>query len=124
MRSGIVTFEDNVLGSTCDELEALGRDFAEYVLRYLQDVFSGKIDHRGFMPFTSYLGVEMFLAQVGNRFIVFAVEMDDMNDLKISIMFAGQHGVAVTIGALSWDGFNYAALKAGIIHARAKVWFD
>jgi hypothetical protein len=122
--SGIVTFEHPELGSACDELEALGLDFVERVLLHLRDVYSGKIKYRTLATFDSYLGIEMFDARIGNKFVVFSVETDEMDDLKISILFAGEHGVAVRAGALSWDGANYAALKAGIVKARAIVWFD
>lgn len=120
----IVAFEHDRLGSAYDELEAMGLDFAADVLCFLQDVYTRKNDHRKFRPFAVYKGVEMFEAKLGDRVVVFSVEINPMNDLKITIMFAGQHGVAVRVGALTWDGNNYAALRTGIVQARASVWFN
>ena len=51
--AGIVAFEDPALGSACDELEALGPDFAERLLLYLQKVQSKMIDYRTLKPFAT-----------------------------------------------------------------------
>jgi hypothetical protein len=122
--ANIVTFEHDELGDACDELEALGLRFAEQLLVYLQKVQSKKVDHRTLNPFVTYEGVEMFLAGFGNEFAVFAVEIDALGDLKVSIMFAGQRNVPVAAGKFLWDGFDYDALRANVIIRRAAVWFD
>jgi hypothetical protein len=125
MSSGITAFEHAELGSACDELEALGWDFAEDLLLYLQKVLSKQIDHRKLMPFATYNGVEMFMAAMGgNEFAVFSVEIDTLGDLKVSIMFAGRRNVPITHSALSWDGSDYTALRTNILNRRAAVWFD
>jgi hypothetical protein len=125
MSSGIVCFEDANLGSACDELEALGQNFAENLLGYLQQVLSKQIDYRRFEPFATYEGVEMFMAAMGgSEFAVFSVEIDTLGDLKVTIMFAGRHNVPVTHSAFSWDGNNYAALRKNILNRRAAVLFD
>jgi|SRR5262249_48638072 len=123
MDAGIVAFEDGPLGDVCDELQVLGAEFLEQILVHLQEVRTGQVDHRGLRPFCSYQGVEMFQAKIGAKFVVFAVELEKDGDLKISIMFAGQQGVRIAYGALSWDGHDYAALRQGIIKARATAWF-
>jgi hypothetical protein len=122
--AGIVAFEDDQLGSACDELESLGPNFTERLLRYLQRVQSKNINHRKLMPFATYEGVEMFLATIENGFAVFAVEIDTLGDLKVSIMFAGRQNVPITGGTFSWDGSDYHALRTNIINRRAAVWFD
>jgi hypothetical protein len=60
---------------------------------------------------------------VRNKFAIFAVEIDDMGDLKVTLMLAGQHGVPMQAGTSSWNGVSYPSLKAGILNARAAVWF-
>ena len=120
----IVSFEDPQLGDASDELEGLGHDFACEVLLYLQRVHSKAVDHRTLLPFDTYQGVEMYHCSMGtNKFATFAVEIDDMGDLKVTLMLAGQHGVPMQAGTSSWDGVSYPSLKAGILNARAAVWF-
>jgi hypothetical protein len=120
----MVSFEDSQLGDACDELERLGQDFACEVLLYLQKVHSKTVDYRNLYPFHTYQGVEMFHASIGgNKFVIFAVEVDDMGDLKVSLMLAGQHGTPMQVGSFSWDGVSYPSLKAGILNARVAVWF-
>jgi hypothetical protein len=120
----IVSFEDDALGDAAAELLALGADYARDILLYLQRVHNGSIDFRTLAPFSACKGVEMFHASgSGNKFAVFSVEIDGMGDTKITLMLAGQHGVPMQAGNHSWDGNNYSALKAGILDARATVWF-
>jgi hypothetical protein len=120
----MVSFEHPELGDASAELERLGEDFACEVLLYLQRVHSKAVDYRNLNPFQAFQGVEMFHASMGGtEFAIFAVEVDDMGDLKISLMLAGQHGTPLQTGASFWDGVNYPALKAGILNARAQVWF-
>jgi len=124
MGGALVSFEDPHLGSASVELEALGLAFIELALVHCQEILRGTIDHRRLLPFTTYNGVEMFQAMVANDFIVFSVEQDQMNDLKITIMFAGRHGQAATAGLGRWNGDNYQELKANIILPRAIAWFN
>jgi hypothetical protein len=121
--SGIVTFEDGILGSASAELSALGVEVAAEVLLYCQEVYSGRVDYRRFKVFASYHGIEMFLAKISDDFIVFSVEVDGIGDLKVTIMFAGRHGVTATAGGFTWDGNNYAALSVGVIRPRAIALF-
>ncbi len=86
------TFEDEALGSAFDEMRALGRKFSEEMLNHCHKVDTGEIDFRRLMVVATYRGVEMFRAQIGMNFIVYAVEVDAQNDLTLTIMFAGQHG--------------------------------
>jgi hypothetical protein len=122
--AGIVAFEHPELGNACDELEALGPDFTERLLRYLQRVQSKDIDHRTLQPFATYQGVEMFLATTGDDLAVFSVEVDTHDDLKISIMFAGRRKVPIARSPLTWDGNDFSALRTNIIFPRAAAWFD
>jgi hypothetical protein len=117
------TFEDETLGDAFDEMIALGPEFSAKMLGHCHRVDSRQIDHRGLLVFATYKGVEMFLAQIGANFIVYAVELDAQNDLTLTIMFAGQHGRPTTAGLHSWDGTNYAKLASGIIQARAAAHF-
>jgi hypothetical protein len=119
----MVAFEDPQLGNAGDELEGFGHEFACEVLIYLQKVYSQAVDFRNLFPFATSQGIEMFQALMGTKFAIFAVEVDDMGDLKITLMLAGQHGVPMQAGAFSWDGNSYEALKTGILNARAAVWF-
>jgi hypothetical protein len=120
----MAAFEHPQLGDASAELERLGEDFACEVLIYLQKVHSKTIDYRNLSPFHVFGGVEMFLASMGgSEFAIFAVEVDDMGDRKITLMLAGHRGTPMQAGAFSWDGVNYPALRAGILNARAAVWF-
>ncbi len=120
----LVSFEDPRLGDASDALESLGLDFACEVLLYLQKVHSKAVDCRNLNPFHTFQGVEMFHASMGgNEFAIFAVEVDDVGDLKVTLMLAGRHGTPMRAGTFSWDGFNYPSLRAGILNARAAVWF-
>jgi hypothetical protein len=120
----MVSFDDPQLGDAADELERLGGDFSAEVLLYLQKVYRKDIDYRTRNPFYIYQGVEMFHASMGgNEFAIFAVEVDDMGDLTISLMLAGRHGTPMQAGAFSWDGVSYPALRSGLLNARAAVWF-
>ncbi|OCX29115.1 hypothetical protein QU42_19460 [Bradyrhizobium sp. UASWS1016] len=119
----IVGFEDPNLGDASDELEKLGYDFATDVFIYLQKVVIGSVDFRTLAPFYTFNGIEMFQASMGSKFAIFAVEIDDMDDLTVTLMLAGEHGVRMTAGGHSWDGNSYASLGAGILKARASVWF-
>lgn len=120
----MVGFEHPLLGDASDELRRLGDDFSCEILLYLQKVHSKVIDYRNLAPFHAFRGVEMFLASRGNEFAIFAVEVDQMGDLKLSLMVAGQHGAPMHAGTFSWDGFDYPSLRTGILNARAAVWFD
>ena len=112
------------MGGASDELERLGNDFACEVLLYLQKVHRKAIDYRNLYPFHTFQGVEMFHASMGgNEFAIFAVEVDDMGDLKVTLMLAGLHGTPMQAATFSWDGVSYPSLKAGILNARAAVWF-
>ena len=90
---------------------------------HCQGVEAGQIDFRTFGVFATYHGVEMFLAAIAGKFIIYAVELDRTGDLKVTIMFAGEHGVSATAGTFSWNGQHYPALASSIIQARAAVWF-
>lgn len=120
----IVSFEDATLGSASAELEALGFELAAELLLHCQEVLSHQKDYRRLKVFTTYNGVEMFLATVGNALMVFSVEPDEIGDLKITIMFVGQHGSPTAAGGHSWNGSDYVELRTGIVRARASVWFD
>jgi hypothetical protein len=124
MSSSIAIFDDPNLGSAPAELKRLGVDFIEAVLIHCQDIIRGIKDYHRFLPLTSYRGVEMFRASIGDSFIVFSVEQDQMNDLKITIMFAGQQGRAVAAGLGAWDGSDYDQLVASIIQPRAIALFN
>jgi hypothetical protein len=119
----MVSFEDSSLGSASNELRGLGMEFALDMLAHCQRVEASQIDFRTLAIFATYHGVEMFQAKIAGKFIIYAVELDRTNDLKVTIMFAGEHGVSATAGTFSWDGQSYAALASSIIQARAAVWF-
>jgi hypothetical protein len=120
----IVTFEDGSLGDASAELRALGTDFALDILLHCQKVHNRKIDYRKLQPFDVYRGVEMFQASIGSKFIVFSVESDFEGGLKLTIIFAGQHGLPAQAGKWEWNGYDYDAFRAGILRARAAKWFD
>lgn len=120
----IVSFEHDMLGSASAELEALGVELATEMLLHCQEVDSKRIDYRRLKVFSAYSGVEMFLATIGDALMVFSVESDESGDLKITIMFAGRHGISAASGAHIWNGNDYAALRTGVVHARAVAWFD
>ncbi|OAF04038.1 hypothetical protein AYJ54_24610 [Bradyrhizobium centrolobii] len=119
----LVSFEDPQLGDAADELEQLGHNFACEVLLYLQKVHCGSVDSRDLSPFYTYRGVEMFQAVSANKFVIFAVEFDDIDDVTVTLMLAGEHGVPMSAGGSSWNGNDYSVLKTGILNARASVWF-
>jgi hypothetical protein len=119
----MVSFDDPVLGDAAAELQSLGTNFACRILLYLQKVDSKQINSAHLKPFYTYLGVEMFLASTGNNLAIFAVELDPVGDLTITLMFAGQHGVAKQYGTFYWAGSNYGELASGILAARAAIWF-
>jgi hypothetical protein len=120
----MVSFEHPQLGDAADELARCGPEFACEVLLYLQEVHSKAIAYRSLNPFYRFQGVEMFHASMaGSEFAIFAVEADDGGDLKVTLMLAGQRGSPMQVGPFSWDGFNFPSLKAGILNARAAVWF-
>ena|SRR5271166_5111315 len=120
----MTTFEDKELGSAFDEMCALGRKFSEEMLCHCHKVDRGEIDFRKLLVFATYEGVEMFLAMIGQDFIVYAVEIDEQNNLTLTIMFAGQHGRSARAGLHSWNGTAYQQLVSGIIQARAAAHFD
>ncbi|RXG87329.1 hypothetical protein [Bradyrhizobium zhanjiangense] len=119
----LVSFEDPQLGDAADELEQLGHDFACEVLLYLQKIHSGSVDARNLSPFYTYRGVEMFQIFGGDKFAIFAVEIDGDGDVTVTLMLAAEHGVLMYAGGSSWNGNDYSALKTGILNARASVWF-
>jgi hypothetical protein len=119
----IVSFEHPLLGDAAYELEQLGEDFACEVLLYLQKVHCKSVHFQNLALFYIWRGVEMFQALMGNKFAIFSVEIDSMGDLKITVMVAGQQGVPLWAGPLSWDGNNYTTLKSGILNERSAVWF-
>lgn len=118
-----VSFEDPQLGDAADELEQLGHNFACEILLYLQKVHSGSVDSRDLLPFYTYRGVEMFHASAATKFAIFAVEIDDDDDVTVTLMLAAEHGVPMHTRGSSWNGGDYNALKTGILNARASVWF-
>ena len=73
--------------------------------------------------FETYNGVYMFLAQVGSKVMVYAVEIDLFGDLSVIVMFAGRMGVTATAGNHSWNGTDVHELASGIVRARAAVQF-
>jgi hypothetical protein len=119
----MVSFEDGVLGSASNELRGLGKKFCLDLLVHCQRVEAGQIDFRTLAVFATYRGVDMFQATIAGKIIIYAVEVDGTGDLKVTIMFAGQHRVPATAGTFSWDGQSYSALASSIIQARAAVWF-
>lgn len=118
------TFEGGALGDAFDEMVALGRDFAEDMLDHCHKVDCREIDHHRLLVFATYRSIEMFMAEVGGNFIVYAVELDAQNDLTLTIMFAGRHGHPASAGSHRWDGTNYRQLASGIIQARAAAYFE
>lgn len=119
----IVSFEDYRLGDAADELNALGAEFAADILLYCRKIHKRKVDYRRLRPFDVYRGVEMFQASIADKFIIFSVEYDAEDDLKLTIMFAGQHGVSAQAGEWEWNGQDYEEFRTGILLARATVWF-
>jgi phage-related protein len=121
--AAIVAFEHATLGSAVDELRSLGLDVVTDFLLYLQEVQSGKQDHRGLLPFYEYGGVLFFLANVDSDLVVFGVETDELEDIRITVMFAGEFGKPISVGLCNWNGYDYNALISQVIHPRATVWY-
>ncbi|MBV8850684.1 MAG: hypothetical protein JOZ16_14000 [Methylobacteriaceae bacterium] len=98
-------------------------DAALDMLRHCQRVESGQLDFRTLAVFATYGGVEMFQAAIGKNFVIYAVEVDPAGDLKVTIMFAGQHGIPLRSSTFVWNGTDYPALASSLIAARAAAWF-
>jgi hypothetical protein len=102
----------------------LGLDFVqEVVFRHCYEIECKMKNHLAMKTFATYEGIEMFHAARGTDFIVFAVEVDDMEDRDVTIMFGGVHGKQAKVGRFLWDGHDYSALICYVIITRAKVWF-
>jgi hypothetical protein len=121
--AGIVSFEDDTFGSASAEFRSIPVNYATKFFLYLGEVQSKQVNHRRLKPFYTYRGVECFLATYDEFITVFSVECDRDGDLKITVMFAGERGQPARCGPFLWDGWDYDALRAEVIHPRAAVWF-
>jgi hypothetical protein len=120
--SGMVSFEDDRLGSASDELQALCEECQLEFLVFMQKVYGRSVDHKRLKVFHSYQEVNFFHAKIDDCIMVFAVE-DDGTDLKLTLMFAGTHGQAVHGTKWFWDGLDYHAFRTRVLDQRAAVWF-
>lgn len=122
-------FEDDRLGSSDEEFGRLSIQAQWQFVAYLNKVERKLIDRRFLATFWNFRGVELFQCAVGDEFIVISVEdifegkAILLNEAKVMLMFAGRHGQSAKAGPAHWDGQDYAAFKAGILHHRCLVTF-
>ena len=119
----IVAFEAQGLGCATDELRDLGKEFAFYVLRHCQNVKLKPGVHRQFQVYARYEEVDLYRAQIERKFAIYAVEQRDNDDVKVTIMFAGEDGRPVFSGEHVWRGESDDELRLGILKARTESYF-
>jgi hypothetical protein len=107
--------------SVDNEATALTRNTLVAILNHLEAILSGGKRFDQLRIWKTYLGIPLFVAEIGGELMVYAVEHEDgqpLSECKVTVMFAGVRARGHREGQQRWDGADDEALWSGIIKPR------
>jgi len=108
-----------------NELKGLGLDTARFFILHMQSIVSGKRNYTGDQTFCTVDGIDVYNADFRDRFVLYAVEIDDDGTLCITVILAGSIGAFLgpgdSRGVLS--GAAIAAIRS-IVERRVRDFFQ